>query len=244
MEKVDQLFSRINPETGGFSFDENVAEVFDDMIARSVPLYAEVQQLIPTLALLRDEPTIRVVDLGCSTGTSLIALAQALPEVDLELIGVDNSPAMLAECERKLDRLGLNRRVSVFEADILDFEFEPASIVLMNYTLQFVPIESRLGLLQRIRRSLLPGGFLVMSEKFVHEDVRVDQALVELYFDYKRRRGYSELEIARKRDALENVLVPFSVKENEKLLEEAGFEEFELILKWFNFGSFLAHAGK
>ena len=242
MKNVDQLFNRINPEMGGFAFDENVAEVFDDMISRSVPLYSEVQQLIPVLARLLEHKPVKVVDLGCSTGTSLIALAESLPDFELELIGVDNSQAMLEQCHRKVDSLGLQDRISVYEDDIRRFEFEDASIVLMNYTLQFVPIENRLDLLQRIRRSIQPGGFLVMSEKFIHDDVQVDKSLVELYFDYKRRNGYSELEISRKRDALENVLIPFSVKENEKLLREAGFEEFELILKWFNFGTFLAYS--
>lgn len=241
MSDVDQLFSRINPEVGGFSFDENVAEVFDDMISRSVPLYQEVQQLIPSLAEMLNHDTVKVVDLGCSTGTSLIALAQALPKRELELIGVDISRPMLEQCEKKLNTLGLNERMKIYQDDIRSFEFEEASIVLMNYTLQFVPVEYRLDLLSRIRQSIRPGGFLVLSEKFVHDDVQLDQSLVELYFDYKKRNGYSELEIARKRDALENVLVPFSVRENEKLMKEAGFTEVELILKWFNFGTFLAH---
>lgn len=243
MDNVDQLFNRINPKIGEFSFDENVAEVFDDMISRSVPLYAEVQQLVPTLAQLLDHDPIRVVDLGCSTGTSLIAIADALTDRNIELIGVDQSQPMLEQCEKKLDSLGLQDRISVYRDDIRRFEFEGSSIVLMNYTLQFVPIEDRIDLLTRIRRSIRPGGFLVMSEKFVHDDVQFDQSLVELYFDFKRRNGYSELEISRKRDALENVLIPFSVKENEKLLSEAGFKESELILKWFNFGTFLAYVG-
>lgn len=227
---------------GEFAFDENVAEVFDDMISRSVPLYAEVQQLIPSLAELLDHDPIKVVDLGCSTGTSLIELAENLTDRNLELIGVDNSEAMLEQCNRKIDTLGFQDQISVYRDDIRHFEFENSSIVLMNYTLQFVPVESRLELLQRIRQSLRPGGFLVLSEKFVHDDVQLDQSLVELYFEYKRRNGYSELEISRKRDALENVLVPFSVKENQQLLQDAGFDETELILKWFNFGTFLAHA--
>lgn len=241
MSDVDQLFSRINPEVGGFSFDENVAEVFDDMISRSVPLYQEVQQLIPSLAEMLNHDTVKVVDLGCSTGTSLIALAQALPKRELELIGVDISRPMLEQCEKKLNTLGLNERMKIYQDDIRSFEFKEASIVLMNYTLQFVPVGYRLELLSRIRQSIRPGGFLVLSEKFVHDDVQLDQSLVELYFDYKKRNGYSELEISRKRDALENVLVPFSVKENETLMKEAGFTEVELILKWFNFGTFLAH---
>jgi tRNA (cmo5U34)-methyltransferase len=242
MTNVDQLFNRINPKTGEFLFDENVAEVFDDMISRSVPLYAEVQQLIPRLASLLDHQQLRVVDLGCSTGTSLVNLADYFPNRDLDLIGVDNSAAMLERCRHKLEQKNLQDRIQVFHDDIRDFDFSDVSMVLMNYTIQFVPIDERLKLLERIRNSLVPGGFLLFSEKFVHDDVQLDRTLVELYFDYKRRMGYSELEIARKRDALENVLIPFSVSENEKMLQQAGFQDVELILKWFNFGTFLAYA--
>ncbi|MEE2639733.1 MAG: carboxy-S-adenosyl-L-methionine synthase CmoA [Planctomycetota bacterium] len=242
MSKTDQLFRQQHPDTGEFTFDENVAEVFDDMISRSVPLYSEVQELIPLLAERFDHDPIRIVDLGCSTGTSLVRLAEHLPDRALELIGVDNSEAMLEQCRKKISQLGLGDRITVRQGDIRNYDFEDVSIVLMNYTLQFVSIDSRQDLLVRIRKSLKPGGVLVLSEKFVHDDVQLDRSLVELYFEYKRRNGYSELEISRKRDALENVLVPFSVRENENLLSAAGFEEVELILKWFNFGTFLAQA--
>ena len=149
---------------------------------------------------------------------------------------------MLERCRHKLEQKNLQDRIQVFHDDIRDFDFSDVSMVLMNYTIQFVPIDERLKLLERIRNSLVPGGFLLFSEKFVHDDVQLDRTLVELYFDYKRRMGYSELEIARKRDALENVLIPFSVSENEKMLQQASFQDVELILKWFNFGTFLAYA--
>ena len=151
MTNVDQLFNRINPKTGEFLFDENVAEVFDDMISRSVPLYAEVQQLIPRLASLLDHQQLRVVDLGCSTGTSLVNLADYFPNRDLDLIGVDNSAAMLERCRHKLEQKNLQDRIQVFHDDIRDFDFSDVSMVLMNYTIQFVPIDERLKLLERIR---------------------------------------------------------------------------------------------
>lgn len=242
MTNVDKLFNRINPKSGEFSFDENVAEVFDDMISRSVPLYQEVQQLIPRLASTLNHETLKVIDLGCSTGTSLIQIAKFFPERKLELIGIDNSKPMLERCRENIASHGFSDRIDVRHGDIRHFDFSDVSIVLMNYTLQFVAIDDRHELLSKINRSLAPSGFLLLSEKFIHDDVQIDQTLTELYFDYKRKMGYSELEISRKRDALENVLVPFSVKENQKLLQEAGFHEAELILKWFNFGTFLAHA--
>ena len=243
MVQVDRLFSEINPKTGAFSFDENVARVFDDMISRSIPLYADVQRSVPVLAQLLDHDTIKVVDLGCSTGTSLIHLARSLPDRQLELIGVDNSESMLEKCREKTEALHLKEQIQTYCGDIRTFEFEQASIVLMNYTLQFVDVQARPEILARIRQSIRPGGFLMVSEKVIHQQPAVDDALVELYFEFKRRQGYSELEISRKRDALENVLVPLTIDGNRQLFEQAGFERVEVLLKWFNFATFVCYPG-
>jgi tRNA (cmo5U34)-methyltransferase len=231
----------MDPGCGEFSFDENVARVFDDMISRSVPLYADVQRSIPVLANLLDHERIKVVDLGCSTATSLIHLSQSLPERNLHLIGVDNSEAMLTKCNEKLQAIELPHRVNLCMSDISQFEFSEASIVLMNYTLQFIEAHSRPKILQRIRKSIRPGGFMLASEKVIHDQPVTDNALVELYFEYKRRQGYSELEISRKRDALENVLVPLTVNDNLSMFREAGFERVEVLLKWFNFATFVCY---
>jgi len=239
MVQIDRLFNEINPKLGEFAFDENVAHVFDDMISRSVPLYDDVQRVLPVLANLLDHPVIKVIDLGCSTGTSLIQLAQTLPHRQFELVGVDNSQAMLDKCAEKLAGLGMQAKVQLVRADIRDIDLCEASIVLMNYTLQFVDLPSRPKLLSRIHQSLRPGGFMLVSEKVSHHQIAIDDALVELYFEFKRRNGYSELEIARKREALENVLVPVSVDENQQMFREAGFGEVELLLKWFNFATFV-----
>ena len=239
--REDRLFAELDLGCGEFSFDENVARVFDDMISRSVPLYADVQRSVPVLADLLDHDPIKVVDLGCSTGTSLIHLAQSLPDRNLELIGVDNSAAMLAKCDEKLAKVQLQQKIETHLSDVRQFEFSDASIVLMNYTLQFIEAENRPAVLERIRNSIRSGGFLLVSEKVVHHQPRVDNALVELYFEYKRRQGYSELEISRKRDALENVLVPLTVSENIEMLHLAGFERVELLLKWFNFATFVCY---
>lgn len=239
--REDRLFAELDLGCGEFSFDENVARVFDDMISRSVPLYADVQRSVPVLADLLDHDPIKVVDLGCSTGTSLIHLAQSLPDRNLELIGVDNSAAMLAKCDEKLAKVQLQQKIETHLSDVRQFEFSDTSIVLMNYTLQFIEAENRPAVLERIRNSIRSGGFLLVSEKVVHHQPRVDNALVELYFEYKRRQGYSELEISRKRDALENVLVPLTVSENIEMLHLAGFERVELLLKWFNFATFVCY---
>lgn len=241
MVQIDRLFSELDPKSGEFSFDENVARVFDDMISRSIPLYADVQRSIPVLAELLAHHPIKVVDLGCSTGTSLIHMARALPHRDLELVGVDNSAAMLEKCREKLSAAGLENKIATYQADICQFEFSDASIVLMIYTLQFVDVQIRPQILRRIRDSIRPDGFLLVSEKVAHADPVVDEALIELYFEFKRRQGYSELEISRKRDALENVLVPLTIQENTDLLTAAGFARIELLLKWFNFATFVCY---
>ena len=138
--REDRLFAEMDPGCGEFSFDENVARVFDDMISRSVPLYADVQRSIPVLADLLDHDPVKVVDLGCSTGTSLIHLAQSLPSRNMELIGIDNSPAMLAKCEENLAKFQLPQKIKTHLSDVRQFEFSEASIVLMNYTLQFLSL--------------------------------------------------------------------------------------------------------
>ncbi len=247
--KIDKLFSEIDPQIGEFAFDDNVARVFDDMISRSVPLYADVQRLVPVLADLLDHDPIKVVDLGCSTGTSLIHLARALPDRNLELIGVDNSRSMLAKCREKLVLLAnqdptdaeLLEQIRVFQDDVRSFEFSDASIVLMNYTLQFIDVESRPVVLSRIYDSLKNDGLILVSEKVVHQQPKMDDALVSLYFEFKRRQGYSELEISRKRDALENVLVPLTVDQNMEMFRAAGFAKVEVLLKWFNFATFACY---
>ena len=238
--QTDRLFQEKNIESGKFSFDENVARVFDDMINRSIPLYADVQRSIPMLVSLLDHDPVRIVDLGCSTGTSLIHLARSLPEKPIELVGVDNSQAMLDKCAEKMAALGFSDAATVVRGDIQDYRLNDMSVVLMNYTLQFIAPDQRLEMLKQVASGLRPGGFLLLSEKVIHPDPRTDAALVEMYFDYKRRQGYSELEIARKRDALENVLVPLTVDGNLDLLGEAGFASVEVLLKWFNFTTFVA----
>ena len=243
MAQVDRLFSENELGAGDFSFDEKVAEVFDDMISRSVPLYADVQRSIPVLVDLLDHDPLKVVDLGCSTGTSLAHLARTLPHRNLRLIGVDNSSAMLQKCRQKMKRLQLQDQIQTFQSDLKQFEFTEASAVLMNYTLQFVEVQKRVGILSRIRDSLRPGGFLLLSEKVVEKDADLDDAMVKLYFEFKRRQGYSELEISRKRDALENVLVPLTINRNLDLIRSAGFQRVEILLKWFNFATFVCYSG-
>lgn len=237
----DTLFDTPRAVVRPFEFDERVAAVFEDMISRSVPLYREVQQTTATLAraVLRSCDT--VYDLGCSTGVTLIALAQALTDETIRIVGVDGSRPMLDECERELSRAGLTSRVELVEADLLTYRPEDARLVIMNYTLQFLEPAARAPLLATVHRALNPGGAFLLSEKIRHDDPLAERLMTELHWEFKRSQGYSELEIAQKRDAIENVLRPLTLNENLALLADAGFDRRELLLKSFTFATVLAH---
>lgn len=236
----DQVFREPVMGRSQFVFDDQVASVFDDMISRSVPLYADVQCLLPRLARGLVHDPLRVVDLGCSTGTSLISIGTNVTDRMVELTGVDNSAAMLEQCRQRLQSAGLESAVRLHLADLREVEFAHASMVLMNYTLQFVPPEQRPALLERIRERIDPGGVLVLSEKVHDPDPARDRVWVELYYQFKRDQGYSDLEIARKRDALENVLVTRTLDENRQMLLDAGFSDIRVVLQWFNFVTIVA----
>ena len=236
----DTIFSTRSTTLGDFAFDEQVAGVFDDMIHRSVPLYEEVQEASANLARAFVQPVSTVYDLGCSTGTTLIALCRAIEDTSIRFVGVDSSAPMLTRCREKLSAAGCEERVALIEADLLDVQTDEASVVLLNYTLQFFPPEKRLALLSAIYNKLRPGGILLVTEKVVHRQPELQKVLTALYYDFKRRNGYSELEISRKREALEDVLVPYSAQENTTLLHDAGFTTVEPYLKWFTFVSLIA----
>ena len=244
--KRDTIYSAPTATVEDFRFDESVAAVFDDMIPRSVPLYREVQA--STARIIRDfaQPGSAVYDLGCSTGESLIRIAQAFEasETPLEdrpqLVGVDSSEAMLSRCRERLVSLKLEGRVELRQQDLLSAKLDQASVIILNYTLQFIPVAERLPLLMSLRRALIPGGALLIAEKITHRVPTVHRAMNELHWEFKREQGYSELEIAQKRTAIENVLIPLSLDENVELLRRAGFREVEVLLKSYTFVSLVA----
>ncbi|MGP0564502.1 MULTISPECIES: carboxy-S-adenosyl-L-methionine synthase CmoA [unclassified Nitrospina] len=238
----DNLFARDDaPEK--FEFNESVARVFDNMLERSVPFYKECQQMVVALAENYAQPGTRVYDLGCSTGTLIREMARALPASSkVRFVGIDNSDAMLKKARRKLKEFG--DRCEVVTGDLNGpLELEEASVVVMNYTLQFLPPAKRLALLKRIHKSLLPGGALILIEKVKAEAETLDPVFVERYYAYKREMGYSRMEISRKREALEQVLVPLRPGENVTILEKAGFQDVDVFFKWFNFCGFAALRG-
>ncbi|OOQ17399.1 carboxy-S-adenosyl-L-methionine synthase CmoA [Helicobacter pylori] len=226
-----------------FCFDEKVAHVFDDMLERSIPYYHEILNLgayfiaqnlkenVYPKPLPKPLTKPLIYDLGCSTGNFFIALNQQIQQ-DIELVGIDNSMPMLKEAQEKLKDFNNVR----FECmDFLEVEFKEASAFSLLFVLQFVRPMQREVLLKKIYNSLALNGVLLVGEKIMSEDRILDKQMIELYYLYKQNQGYSHNEIAFKREALENVLVPYSLKENIALLESVGFKHVEALFKWVNF---------
>ena len=211
------------------------------MIRRSVPGYASVIAMTGVLAAEYVKPNTRVYDLGCSLGTSLMAAYDRL-NVPCELIGVDNSEAMITACKANLAALPANNKIktTLLCDDIANIQINNASLVIMNYTLQFIEPGIRLALLEKIAQGLQPGGVLVLSEKLAFEDSKTDTALTKLYYDFKKHNGYSELEISQKRQALENVLIPETENTHLDRLAQAGFSQSMSWFQCLNFHSFVA----
>lgn len=231
----DKIFSQ--PITKQFEFDENVASVFDDMLNRSVPYYQEALDLtiFYLTNLLKSGDT--VVDLGCSTANTLITLAKKSP-FPLRLIGVDSSAAMIQQAGHKAAAYGA--QIELIQSDFFAMDFPACNGVIANYTLQFVRPREREKLVTLIAEKLQPGGIFIFSEKVVTTDSRLNKLMIEKYYDYKKSKGYSEFEIAQKREALENVLVPYSEQENREMILANGFKSCETLFRWNNFATYIA----
>ena len=238
----DDLFASPLSDPGLFRFDASVASVFPDMINRSVPGYATVVGMTGTLAAQRARPGSQIYDLGCAWGASLLSVARE-PACDrCELIGIDNSESMLEQASNHLAQFPEARRIQLQHADVLDNPLHNASVVIMNYTLQFIPIEEREGLLNRIREAMMPGDVLILSEKLTLPDPRLNEYLIDLHHNFKRQQGYSDLEIAQKRQALEDVLVPETRQTHVERLQKVGFSRCDVWFQCLNFGSLIAIA--
>ena len=224
-----------------FCFDARVAAVFPDMVRRSVPGYELILQALPWLAARVVQPHSQVYDLGCSLGASSHAVRHGLGQVPgCRILAVDNSAAMIERATEWLAGFRADTPIELQCADVLDVPIENASLVMLNFTLQFIPQASRLPLLQRIRAGMRPGGVLLLSEKIAPDDAILGELITELHHDFKRAQGYSELEIAQKRQALDNVLVAESLAVHRERLREAGFAAMDTWLQHTRFVSMLA----
>ena len=223
-----------------FCFDEGVAQVFDDMVQRSVPFYAELQRMTVDLATRFARPGTSVVDIGCSTGETLSALAGRLTDSSIDLVGVDNAPAMLAQAENKLAQAGHGARCRLLTGDVHDgVPVDNASVVIMNWTLQFVRPMHRDAVIRAIHQRLIPGGCLILMEKVLCRESLFSRLYIDLYYEFKERQGFSRNEISAKRESLENVLIPYRVEENSALLERNGFLLHDVFFRWFNWAGYL-----
>ncbi len=236
----DTLYAAEKTQVAPFEFDEAVVAVFPDMIGRSVPGYKLLLPLIGQIASRYAQPHSRCYDLGCSLGAVTLALRQQIQQPGCRITAVDNSPAMIEQCHEIIGRSGAGLPVELVEADICQMPISQASVVVLNFTFQFVPPALRDALIQRIYDGLLPGGVLILSEKVVFEPPELDDLLVTLHHDFKRANGYSDLEISQKRTALENVLISETVPQHQARLQKAGFASAELWFQAFNFVSLLA----
>ncbi|HEX5655351.1 MAG TPA: carboxy-S-adenosyl-L-methionine synthase CmoA [Chitinophagaceae bacterium] len=236
----DEVFKDEINKASDFKFGANVAKVFDDMVNRSVPFYSEIQRMMAELAADHARAGTDVYDLGCSTGTTMLGM-DTMVDNNIRFIGVDDSQEMLDKCKSKLMELGFSRPYELRCVDLgKGIRIENASVVVLCLTLQFVRPIYREQLLQSIFDGLNPGGVLILVEKILAEESSFNRDFIKYYYNYKRRNNYSELEISQKREALENVLIPYKLSENITLLRDKGFAHCEVFFKWYNFAGLIA----
>lgn len=238
-KSIDNLFAHPMGKVPGFTFDESVAAVFPDMISRSVPGYSTVVAICGVLAKQFSQPGSRLYDLGCSLGAGSFSMASEAAE-GCQIIATDNSPAML---EQFAQQLAVNKTATPIELvcdDITRMPLDDASVVALNYTLQFIDIARRDALLDKIYCGMREGGALILSEKVEFEDVEVDKLFIDLHHRFKAANGYSQMEISQKRDAIDNVLIPETIATHKKRLSDSGFSRVEMWFQCFNFVSLVA----
>lgn len=238
----DRVFVESTARASDFVFNTEVAQVFDDMIVRSIPFYLEQQCMIKEIGKKFWIPGTDVYDLGCSTATTLINLCREI-EGPVRFVGYDNSIPMLERAKRKIKENGFENHIEVrygdLNEDLLNLSLDNASVVTMCFTLQFLRPLKRDYLIKRIYNGLVEGGALVVTEKILTNSSHMNRFFIDFYYDFKKRNGYSENEILRKREALENVLIPYRIDENLELFRRNGFEIVETFFQWYNFAGFL-----
>jgi tRNA (cmo5U34)-methyltransferase len=236
----DEVFKGEIEKASDFKFGANVAKVFDDMVSRSVPYYNEMQRMTAELAADHAKEGSNVYDLGCSTGTTMVGM-DTMVNPNINFIGIDDSQEMLDKCKSKFDEIGFSRPYELRCADLgQGMKIENASVVVLCLTLQFVRPIYREQLIQNIYDGLNPGGVLILVEKILAEESTFNRDFIKYYYNYKRRNNYSELEISQKREALENVLIPYKLSEDVALLRDRGFAHCEVFFKWYNFAGLIA----
>jgi len=237
--KKDKIYAE-EKNKADFNFGKETAEVFDDMLQRSIPLYDECQRMIGEICNEFAQDGTNIYDLGCSTGITLMNLSKSVNK-NVKFVGMDYSQAMLDKCKEKFIEKKFEKPYQLICQDLNDpVKIENASVVVLNLTLQFVRPLYRDRLIQTISAGLKENGALIVVEKVLGNDSGFNRMFIKLYYDFKMRQGYSELEIAQKREALENVLIPYRLQENEELFRRNGFKQVDVFYKWYNFCGIIA----
>lgn len=236
----DKLFLDPGKRQADFAFDEEVTAVFGDMLERSIPFYFEIQNMIVDLAEEFAVEGASIYDLGCSTGTTLALLARRLRDRKIYLCGVENSLPMLQKAEENLNALKI-KNYRLEQQDLNNgVKMENAAVVILNLVLQFVRPLNREKLVKDAFAGLRDDGCLILVEKVTGTDPRLNRKFIDCYHEFKKRNLYTDKEIARKREALENILIPYRMEENIELLRRSGFETIETFFRWFNFCGLIA----
>ena len=233
MNKKDEFFDN---NVDSFSFDE-IVDVFDNMLDRSVPFYSEIQRMVSELAVKFYQKNTNIYDLGCSTGNTILNISKEIKETSF--VGIDNSYLMLKKAEEKFKK----NNIENFKLEVKDLSqpiiFNNPSVVILLFTLQFIrPLEREI-LIKQIYENLNKNGCIILAEKVLGKDSLTTKLFIDLYYGYKKRMGYSELEISKKREVLENVLIPYTMKENVNLLRRNGFQIVDTFFTWYNFSGFI-----
>lgn len=238
--KKDALFSQPQATVADFVFDQHVVDVFPDMIKRSVPGYGTILHMIGQLTQRYAQADSRCYDFGCSLGAATLAMRHRVRAANVSIISIDNSEAMLERCQQVIDADSTDVPVELLKANIQNVPIVKASVCVLNFTLQFIPLADREKLLRKIYDGMLPGGILILSEKLSFADKKLETLMIELHHDFKKMNGYSDLEIAQKRNAIENVLIPETLDTHKNRLHNVGFKNTEQWFQCFNFASLVA----
>ncbi len=238
--KKDTVFQEPVDKVVDFTFDEKVADVFEDMLRRSIPGYSTIISIIGMLAKFHAKPESNLYDLGTSLGAASLVMQKNISVEGCKIIAVDNSLPMINRCREIIENKKYLTPIELVCADVMDVEIKNASIVVLNFTLQFIPLEYRNKLIEKIYNGLLPEGILILSEKISFDDEDLNNRQIQRYHNFKKFNGYSDLEISAKRDALENVLIPETLDTHFSRLYRARFTHVDLWYQLFNFASIIA----
>ncbi|MGS0674560.1 carboxy-S-adenosyl-L-methionine synthase CmoA [Shewanella sp. 30m-9] len=237
---TDNLFAKPYEQVSDFQFDDKVAGVFNDMIRRSVPGYGQIINTIGDLAQKYAATNTKIYDLGCSLGAATLSIRRRVEGRNCQIVAIDNSESMIERCNENLSAYVSETPVELVCGDIRDIKIENASLVVLNFTMQFLSPDDRESLLKNIYEGLIPGGLLILSEKLYFKEDKIQSTLDDLHLDFKRANGYSELEISQKRSSLENVMKPDTLAEHENRIRSQGFSQFSVWFQCFNFASMVA----